>query len=175
MEYSVSEFRSFYKSPVGDLILESSGHALTKLDFADKADIKEVGCCELSVFKDTVRWLDVYFSGGIPDFMPNTELHGSDFRLDVWEIIKAIPYGELMTYGELASMIAAKLGIRRMSAQAVGGAVGHNPISIIIPCHRVVGIGGRLTGYTGGLDKKRGLLLTEGFVIENDRVKKKNT
>ena len=167
----MSEFCSLYKSPVGKLILKSSGHALTKLDFADDSDITESKCAELPVFTETIRWLDVYFSGGIPDFMPETELHGSEFQLTVWKMLAEIPHGQLVTYGDIASAIARERGIGRMSAQAVGGAVGRNPISIIIPCHRVVGRGGKLTGYTGGLDKKCGLLETEGFIIENGRVK----
>ena len=107
------------------------------------------------------RWLDVYFSGKMPDFMPPLHPIGSDFRQEVWALLLQIPYGQTVTYGELARQLAEKQGRPRMSAQAVGGAVGHNKISIIIPCHRVVGTGGSLTGYAGGIDRKVKLLALE--------------
>ena len=105
--------------------------------------------------KEALRWLDEYFSGSEPDFMPHIELHGSDFRRRVWTELMKIPYGATVTYGELAKKLEVK------SAQAVGGAVGHNPISIIVPCHRVLGADGSLTGYAGGVDKKARLLELE--------------
>ncbi len=95
--------------------------------------------------------------------MPPIHMTGSPFRLSVWELLREIPYGETVTYGELAKIVAEKRGLSRMSAQAVGGAVGHNEISIIVPCHRVVGSDGSLTGYAGGVDKKERLLTLEGF------------
>ena len=109
----------------------------------------------------TKKWLDLYFQGKIPDFTPPLCPEGSAFRLSVWEILKQIPYGEVTTYGDIARQIAGQNQMESMSAQAVGGAVAHNPISILIPCHRVVGSGGSLTGYAGGIDKKLYLLKLE--------------
>ena len=108
------------------------------------------------------RWLDVYFSGKMPDFMPPLHPIGSDFRQEVWALLLQIPYGQTTTYGALAARLAAKHGTARLSAQAVGGAVGHNPISLIIPCHRVVGVSGSLIGYAGGVERKIQLLKLEG-------------
>ena len=116
----------------------------------------------LPIFKDTCRWLDMYFSGKKPSFTPPIQMRTTPFRKQVWEILLQIPYGHTMTYGEISDKIAKEKGIKKMSAQAVGGAVGHNSISLIIPCHRVVGANGKLTGYAGGLDKKIYLLKLEG-------------
>lgn len=113
------------------------------------------------MFAETAKWLDVYFSGKEPDFMPDILITGTPFRKRVAEIVLTIPYGKTMTYGEIASIIANEKGIEKMSARAVGGAVGHNSISIIIPCHRVVGTNGSLTGYAGGFDRKIALLNLE--------------
>lgn len=129
-------------------------------DVADKE--KDYG---LSVFQETKKWLDIYFKGDVPNFTPKFSMKGSDFRMEVWKILLSIPYGETMTYGEIAKEIARGRGLSRMSAQAVGGAVGNNPISIIIPCHRVIGAGGNLTGYAGGIDKKVWLLEHEGHEV----------
>lgn len=115
----------------------------------------------IPVMKQAQRWLDIYFSGREPDFTPPLHLTGSDFRLSVWQMLLQIPYGQTTTYKELALKAAQKSGRASMSAQAVGGAVGHNPVSIIIPCHRVLGADGSLTGYAGGLDKKISLLTLE--------------
>ena len=119
---------------------------------------------DLTVFVKTKAWLDRYFGGKKPNI---TDIplapQGSTFRQAVWQILCDIPYGECITYGDIAKMIAAKMGKPKMSGQAVGGAVGHNPISLIIPCHRVIGVNGSLTGYAGGLDKKRELLKNEGY------------
>ena len=112
----------------------------------------------LPVFEDTIRWLDTYFGGEIPDFTPELNLQSTPFRKAVWDILMTIPYGQTITYGEIGDILAQQKGKKKMSAQAVGGAVGHNPISIIIPCHRVVGADGRLTGYAGGLKRKQFLL-----------------
>ena len=103
----------------------------------------------------------MYFAGGAPDFAPPLHPAGTDFRRAVWEILLQIPYGRTMTYGEIARCVAEKRGLPSMSAQAVGGAVGHNPISLVIPCHRVVGTNGSLTGYAGGIDRKMKLLEME--------------
>ena len=107
------------------------------------------------------HWLDVYFTGREPDFMPPLNPIGSGFQRAVWELLLQIPYGQTTTYGALAQKLAQHQGLAHMSAQAVGGAVGRNKISILIPCHRVVGTGGRLTGYAGGVDRKAGLLELE--------------
>lgn len=112
------------------------------------------------------RWLDRYFAGErpVPQELPLAPA-GSTFRQEVWKILCDIPYGEIVTYGEIAAKLARQLGRKSMSAQAVGGAVGHNPISVIIPCHRVVGADGSLTGYAGGIEKKRKLLRLEGIKV----------
>lgn len=116
---------------------------------------------EPEVFRKTRKWLEIYFSGKEPDFTPSLYLKGTPFQKSVWEILLTIPYGKTMTYGEIAAQIAKERKIKRMSAQAVGGAVGRNPISLIIPCHRVIGSDGSLTGYAGGIEKKRALLELE--------------
>lgn len=160
------EYTYHYSSPLGSMIMTSDGTALTGLWFDGQkyfGSDKDNGHdgASLSVFKDTAAWLDIYFGGREPDFTPPLAAAGTDFRREVWNILLSIPYGQTMTYGEIAGIMAGKKGISRMSAQAVGGAVGHNPISIIIPCHRVVGAGGDLTGYGGGIQRKIKLLELE--------------
>ncbi|MCI9449176.1 MAG: methylated-DNA--[protein]-cysteine S-methyltransferase [Clostridiales bacterium] len=155
-----------YASPLGKIIFASDGRSLTGLWFDgqkyfDASLIKEAEEVRLPVFDETVCWLDTYFSGRSPDFTPKLNPDGTPFRKSVWDILLTIPFGKTMTYGEIADKIAAQTGIRKMSAQAVGGAVGHNPISIIIPCHRVIGSDGNLTGYAGGIDIKTYLLKIE--------------
>lgn len=149
-----------YSSPEWEILLAANDNGLTGLWFYGAkyfaADLEDARTEKLTpVLRQTLRWLDTYFSGSEPDFMPPLELHGSDFRRRVWAELAKIPYGETVTYGE----IAKKLGVK--SAQAVGGAVGHNPVSIIVPCHRVLGADGSLTGYAGGTDKKARLLELE--------------
>lgn len=151
-----------YDSPLGKMLLTSDGTALTALDFADTGDGIRGTQKDLPVFEETFRWLNLYFSGKVPDCMPPLAPKGTAFQHAVWDILRTIPYGQTTTYGRIAAQIAAARG-GRMSAQAVGGAVGRNPISILIPCHRVIGADGSLTGYAGGLDKKEYLLRTEGF------------
>ena len=121
------------------------------------------------------RWLDIYFAGKEPDFLPPLHPTGSAFRQSVWEILLKIPYGQTITYGDIARQLAAKRGLANMSAQAVGGAVGHNEISVIIPCHRVVGANGSLTGYAGGIPTKIKLLEHEGADLSRLFVPKKGT
>ena len=155
-----------YKSPLGSITLASNGESLTGLWFDGQNYfphklISESIESELPIFTQTCNWLDIYFSGRIPDFTPSISLNTTPFRKAVHDILLTIPYGQTMTYGEIANIIAEQNGVERMSAQAVGGAVGHNPISIIIPCHRVVGADGSLNGYAGGLDKKIELLKLE--------------
>lgn len=154
-------FLTHYASPLGPILLAADETGLTGLWFeAQKyfpsfsgVDYQEK---ETPVLTETARWLDVYFSGKDPDILPPLHPQGSPFRQAVWDILLTIPRGQTMTYGE----IARRLGVR--SAQAVGGAVGHNPISILIPCHRVVGSDGSLTGYAGGVERKARLLQLEG-------------
>lgn len=171
LEECAMQYTSHYDSPLGGITLGSDGEALTGLwfdgqkYFADTLD-KEHGEKELPVFADTKRWLDVYFSGKAPDFTPPLSMLCSDFRKAVWEVMLSIPYGQTMTYGKIAAKIAKERRLDRMSAQAVGGAVGHNSISLIIPCHRVVGTNGSLTGYAGGIDKKIWLLEHEGISMD---------
>ena len=121
------------------------------------------------------RWLDIYFAGKEPDFLPPLHPAGSAFRQSVWEILLKIPYGQTITYGDIARQLSAKRGLANMSAQAVGGAVGHNEISVIIPCHRVVAANGSLTGYAGGIDKKIKLLKLERADMAQLFVPKKGT
>lgn len=135
--------------------------------FAETLSEKATEYPDLLIFAQTRRWLDIYFSGRKPDFTPALRMCGTPFRRRVWEILLTIPYGKTLTYGEIAELIACKTGTKRMSAQAVGGAVGHNPVSIIVPCHRVLGAGGSLTGYAAGIDKKMRLLQLEGIDLKN--------
>jgi len=159
-------YTSHYASPLGGMTLVSDGTALVGLYFdgqkyaAEGLDATRTQK-NLPIFEEARRWLDVYFSGRKPDFTPPTAPAGTAFQQSVWEILLTIPYGETTTYGAIAQRIKQNTG-RRMSAQAVGGAVGRNPISILIPCHRVVGTNGSLTGYAGGIDKKERLLQWEG-------------
>lgn len=155
-----------YTSPLGGITLASNGKALTGLWFDGQKYFgaslsKEHEERELPVFEQTDRWLDIYFSGKEPDFMPPIEMETTPFRKAVWRIMLEIPFGRTMTYGEIADKIAGQKGLPGMSAQAVGGAVAHNAISLIIPCHRVVGTDGSLTGYAGGVQKKKWLLEME--------------
>lgn len=158
-------YETIYESPLGALTLEADGAALTALrlpvwrqplkqsELAQRED-------DLPIFRLTKRWLDVYFSGKDPGRLPPINTSGSSFQKLVWAELLKIPYGKLTTYGAIAKTLEEKTG-RRVSAQAVGGAVGRNPIAILIPCHRVVGSNGSLTGYGGGLDSKIRLLSVE--------------
>ena len=161
------DYTHHYESPLGGITLASDGEALIGLwfdgqkYFADSLE-REYKEQPLPVFDEANRWLDIYFSGRAPHFTPPLSMKTTQFRKAVWEIMLTIPYGQTMTYGEIAGKIAAQKGLSRMSAQAVGGAVGHNAISLIIPCHRVVGTDGSLIGYAGGIRKKVQLLKMEG-------------
>ena len=152
-----------YDSPLGTLLLVSDGTALCGLYFEDQKhfpDLSGLKTQSLPVFEETSAWLDLYFQGRVPDFTPPLSLHGSAFRLAVWNNLLTIPYGKVTTYGEIAMELAETSGCRQ-SAQAVGGAVGHNPVSLIILCHRVIGRNGNLTGYAAGLFRKEALLSLE--------------
>jgi len=149
-----------YDSPLGQIILTCEDNCLTSLFFTGQkyaegylsSDAVQ-GICPVLV--QTREWLDRYFRGNIPGVLPALKLKGTPFQKRVWNLLQQIPYGETVTYGELAKKLRCK------SAQAVGGAVGRNPISILIPCHRVMGAGGKLTGYAGGVEKKEYLLKLE--------------
>ena len=166
------KYTTHYESPLGGITLCSDGAALTGLLFDGEKYFEEIigNECEmrdLPVFAKAGEWLDIYFSGRDPGFTPPLSFEVTPFRRAVCEIMLKIPFGQTVTYGQIARRIAADRGAGRMSAQAVGGAVGHNPISLIIPCHRVVGTGGSLTGYGGGLDKKVKLLMLEGVDVSS--------
>ena len=157
---------SHYVSPLGGITLASNGRELTGLWFDGQkyfGDTLPANCLnqDLPVFGTTRKWLDVYFTGQDPGFTPDLCMETTPFRKMVWSIMLTIPFGKTMTYGEIARIAAREKGLSRMSPQAVGGAVGHNSISLIIPCHRVVGTNGSLTGYAGGIQKKVKLLEME--------------
>ena len=157
-----------YGPPNGfsDMVMTSDGEKLTGLHFVESRKVAhgrhEDAEHDLPVFRETRRWLDCYFSGRQPDFTPPYRIDGlTPFRKDVTDAMLTIPFGQTTTYGSIAADIARKHGLAKMSAQAVGGAVGWNPICIIIPCHRVIGAGGALVGYGGGIDNKIALLAHE--------------
>ena len=174
-------YSAVYDSPFGEITLVCDENALKRLWFSGgrySPDItdEEIKRTDTPLLAKTKEWLDRYFAGRRPDrhelpFAPE----GSDFRKLVWDILLEIPYGEVTTYGKVAAEAAGRMGRKNMSAQAVGGAVGHNPISIVIPCHRVVGSSGSLTGYAEGIDKKIALLELEGADMTNLFVPKKGT
>ena len=167
------QYVSHYSSPMGRILLSAGENGLTSLCFEGQRYIPsflrdETEEKETPLLQRAKHWLDVYFSGKEPDFCVPLSFAGTAFQNEVWRILCSIPYGKTVSYGQIAGQIAEKRGIPRMSARAVGGAVGHNPISIIIPCHRVVGSKGNLTGYGGNLERKLELLKlekadTEGF------------
>lgn len=184
-----------YESPLGKLMISADEYGLTKLDFGrrnvEKTSLKSIASKQdvalaaadtrnhdeewesakeklekYPVLRDATHWLDLYFAGKVPGFTPALHLQGTSFQISVWNILKELPYGTLTTYGAIARQVAAKQGRKNMSAQAVGGAVGRNPVGIIVPCHRVVGNGGKLTGFGGGMDRKIQLLRIEGFTVK---------
>ncbi len=159
-------FTKRYDSPIGGILLAADDVGLTGLWLDGEkyfADNLPTGHMEVDtpILAQAMRWLDIYFAEQEPDFTPPLNPVGSAFRQEVWKILLQIPYGRTVTYGDISKLLAKKIGRERMSAQAVGGAVGHNEISIIIPCHRVVGTNGSLTGYAGGIGKKAKLLELE--------------
>ena len=169
-----------YKSPLGDILLAADEIGLTGLWFEGQKYFAntlpdESTAQETPILAEAKSWLDVYFSGKEPEFTPPLHPAGSAFRQAVWKILLQIPYGQTITYGEIARKIAEMQNISRMSAQAVGGAVGHNEVSIIIPCHRVVGTNGSLTGYAGGIEKKVALLKLEHTEMSRFFAPKKET
>ncbi len=156
-----------YHSPLGEIILACDDEAITGLWFSgqryfDNTFLRDAKKENHPLLDEAKHWLDIYFSGHEPDFLLPLKYDATEFRKMVWNILRTIPYGRTITYGEIAAIIKSQTGGGKMSAQAVGGAVGHNPISIIIPCHRVVGSDGGLTGYAGGINRKIKLLELEG-------------
>lgn len=164
------QFIYHYQSPLGPMTLACDDFGLIGVWFDDQkyfgatltAGVAE---CVTPVLSDAARWLDDYFKGVRPSFVPPLSLKGSNFRLKVWSLLQEIPYGQTNTYKDLADKVARSEGKTQMSAQAIGGAVGHNPVSIIVPCHRVVAADGSLTGYAGGLERKAALLRLEGIIL----------
>lgn len=157
-----------FSSAMGKIVMASDGTNLIGLWFNKQKYFAETLTelpveQPLPVFDQTVQWLKLYFQGERPDFLPPISVSGSPFRLKVWNFLAQIPYGTLTTYGKIAKKIASEPNGKNVSAQAVGGAVAHNPVSILIPCHRVIGSNGNLTGYAGGIEKKLELLKLEGI------------
>lgn len=175
-------YKTFYNSPLGQMTVVSDGENLAGLwiegqkYFESTLSERVEETDNLDIFRQTKAWLDRYFQGARPDI---AELAlapaGNTFRQAVWKILREIPYGQVITYGDIARQIARERGLAKMSAQAVGQAVGHNPISVIVPCHRVVGAHGNLTGYAGGINLKIQLLAHEGVDIEQFFIPKKGT
>lgn len=165
-------YSTHYVSPIGVIMLASDGERLVGLwmegqkYFGDTVTEPLTEKTDLAIFTAARNWLDRYFAGKTPTIseLPLAPI-GGEFRKAVWDILCEIPYGKLTTYGDIAKKVAKRMGKASMSSQAVGGAVGHNPISIIIPCHRVIGTNGSLTGYAGGISKKIKLLELEGADI----------
>ena len=174
------QYTTEYLSSIGLLTIASDGKNITGLWIKNQkyyaATLENYTFGKtLPIFDSAKEWLDIYFAGEKPTKTLPLLAKGSDFRKSVWNILCDIPYGEVISYGEIAKKIADKMSIDKMSAQAVGGAVGHNPISIIIPCHRVVGSNGSLTGYASGIDKKIKLLKLEKIDTNNFFIPKKGT
>ena len=168
------EYTGHYDSPLGGITLAGEGKFLTGLWFDGQKHFAaglgpEHVPGDLPVFRHTVKWLESSFAGKDPGDPPPLWLRGTEFRRAVWEILLTIPRGETMTYGRIAQILAEKRGSGRVSARAVGGAVGRNPVSLIVPCHRVVGADGSLTGYAGGIERKIRLLELEGVRVSDLR------
>lgn len=175
-------YKYMYQTPenFSNMIMNSDGEYLTGLWFEDSRDsFKHIIDCEekdLEIFKETSKWLDIYFSGKAPKFTPKYKISNlTPFRQEVIDIMNSIKFGETLTYNDISKIIARKRGLKTMSAQAVGGAVGWNPICIIIPCHRVVGTNGSLTGYGGGIKNKVALLTHEKNDMNKYFVPKRGT
>lgn len=162
-----SSMHSFqlYKTPPAfdDMLMESDGEALIGLWFVNDEHHKDCVESDLPMFNDTRKWLDIYFSGREPDFVPNYKVvNPTPFCKEVYEVLLLIAFGKALTYGDIAEIVANRRGVEKMSAQAVGGAVGSNPICLIIPCHRVVAANNKIGGYGGGVENKKALLRLEG-------------
>jgi len=174
-------FCDTYNSPLGVITLACDDIGLVGLwlegqkYFAAKLEKVEYSKQSHPILEQAKTWLEHYFAGQNPGFTPPLHYTGTEFQIAVWDILCTIPYGKVLAYGEIAKIIAAQKGVAKMSAQAVGGAVGHNPISIIVPCHRVIGTNGSLTGYAGGIDKKVFLLQAEGLDMSQFTIPTKGT
>ena len=175
-------YKYTYKTPkqFSNMIMNSDGEFLTGLWFEDSRDTSKHELNreekELPIFKEVSRWLDIYFSGKNPDFTPKYKINNlTTFRKEVVDIMNTIEYGKLLTYNDISKIIAKNRNIEKMSSQAVGGAVGWNPICIIVPCHRVVGTNGSLTGYGGGINNKVELLKLEGIDMSKYFIPKRGT
>ena len=156
-------YKYTYESPLGTMVMLGTLSYLTDLFFIDEAHAPSYDDAEYieqltGPFEVTIMWLDQYFNGKKPFITPPIQLEGTEFRKSVWSILQTISYGNTTTYGDIGKQIAQQQGKEKFLAQAVGGAVGHNPISIIIPCHRVIGSNGKLTGYAGGIERKKYML-----------------
>lgn len=181
-EKNILFYKYKYKTPneFSNILMSSDGEYLTGLWFEDSRDATkhEINCeeKELPIFEETSKWLDIYFSGKKPDFIPKYKIENlTPFRQDVIDIMNSIDYGNTLTYNDISKIIAKKRGLKRMSSQAVGGAVGWNPVCIIIPCHRVVGTNGSLTGYGGRIKNKAALLRLEKNDMDKFFVPKRGT
>lgn len=171
------QYINYYSSPLGNILLSADDGGLTGLWFEQQRHFATflTGCeqiANLPVFNEVRCWLDTYFADRNPDFTPQLHMIGTDFQRSVWRILLTIPYGMTMTYGQIAEKLAAERGVPKMSARAVGSAVGRNHISLIIPCHRVVGSNGDPTGYAGGIERKVALLKIEADGRRRDDIKK---
>ncbi|MBE5661001.1 methylated-DNA--[protein]-cysteine S-methyltransferase [Staphylococcus sp. SS21] len=170
------DYKCYYDSPVGQLELVSDGESLTAILFENQQnDGTREEDAPLAIFKEAVQWLDAYFKGDNPEITIPLKPTGSDFQQRVWHELRQIPYGSLTTYGEIAKKVGEALNKPKMSAQAVGGAVGSNPLSIIVPCHRVVGKTGSLTGFGGTINNKIKLLELENIDMSELYVPKHST
>lgn len=179
-----------YRSPLGEITLSTDGDALTGLRFvgqkhyvpprtgsgrtesnSGRSETRPAsGRAETPILKEACAWLDLYFHGVAPDFTPRLNLRGTDFQKAVWDVLLSVPYGHTASYGEIAAAVSERQG-RRTSARAVGAAVGRNPVALIVPCHRIIGADGTLTGYAAGLDKKSRLLEWEGVDMTKLRIR----
>lgn len=164
-------FISYYNSPLGSILLSADEKGLNGLWFENQKyfpvfSSSEIMQKETKALSAAKCWLDIYFKGNNPDFVPQLSLNGTLFQMQVFAELQKIPYGQTVTYGQIAKKIAQSKGSDSMSARAVGGAVGHNPISIIVPCHRVISANGKLAGYAGGADRKKRLLRLEGIILK---------
>ena len=152
---------AYYESPLGKMLLRAENGLLTELRFAED-EVKENSC---EALEQTKKWLDIYFSGKIPEFTPAVKLIGTEFQKSVWQLLMEIPYGHTASYGDLAAKIAKQRGLEKMSSRAVGAAAGKNPILLIVPCHRLIGSNGSLTGFAAGIERKRELLRIENSLL----------
>lgn len=174
------QYTATYQSPLGDILLAADAIGLTGLWFAGqkyyaRGLAQEHERRQLPVFTAAIQWLDSYFAGKAPEQRPPLHLLGTEFQQAVWACLQTIPYGQTVTYGQIARQLAGDRDGAGTFAQAVGGAVSHNPVSILVPCHRVVGANGSLTGYAGGIDKKIALLKLEGGWQQRFFVPKRST